>query len=128
MTDRQIAYRRYLRSGHWRQLRSQVLSRDGKCTRCPSTTRLQAHHLLYRTPLESCTAEDLVTLCRRCHMRTHGLLGDLFWEMPVKHRRMTLAAILMRNEGFEPELVACFNAPMVRKPSWLERLVRRLMD
>lgn len=71
---RQLAYQLYLESDHWKQLRAVVLARDGnKCTRCPAVSALQAHHTLYRTRFEDSLPEDLVTLCRGCHRKEHGI-------------------------------------------------------
>lgn len=65
-------YAQYLQSGHWKKLRAFVLRRDGgKCVRCGSTDRLQAHHKLYRDDWESALASDLETLCRSCHEKQH---------------------------------------------------------
>ncbi len=74
MTPRQLAYREYLKSEHWRKLRSGALKRDGfKCTRCPCIYNLQVHHLLYREKFTQTVLADLVTLCEPCHTQTHGL-------------------------------------------------------
>lgn len=67
-------YQEYLKSDQWLALRRRVIERDGrKCTRCPSRERLQAHHLFYRDRWEDAELSDLVTLCRDCHEREHGL-------------------------------------------------------
>lgn len=74
MTARQKAYAEYLKSEHWRNLRQIVIKRDGlKCTRCPARTRLQAHHKFYRDRFEDSVPDDLITLCRQCHEKEHGL-------------------------------------------------------
>lgn len=74
MTTRQLEYLDYLKSEHWARLRDEVLRRDGyKCTRCPARHRLQAHHKIYRPKWEDSVADDLITLCRSCHEREHGL-------------------------------------------------------
>jgi hypothetical protein len=67
-------YLEYLQSEHWLELHQRVIERDGgKCTRCPSRVRLQAHHLFYRARWEDSLLSDLVTLCRPCHEKEHGL-------------------------------------------------------
>lgn len=69
------AYLEYLESDHWHNLRKVVLDRDGrKCTRCKSRLRLQAHHKFYRMRWEDSEPDDLITLCRLCHQKEHGLI------------------------------------------------------
>lgn len=73
-TERQLQYQLYLESDHWKELRKIVLDRDGnKCTRCDSKFWLQAHHKIYRKRFEDSVPGDLVTLCRSCHEKEHGL-------------------------------------------------------
>lgn len=72
--ERKREYQVYLATDHWKQLRESVLRRDGyRCTRCPSQFYLQAHHKFYRPRFEDSIPDDLVTLCRSCHEREHGL-------------------------------------------------------
>lgn len=67
-------HRAYLLTKHWKNLREAALTRDGrKCTRCPSTDLLQVHHLVYRVPLKSGILADVITLCKPCHRKEHGL-------------------------------------------------------
>lgn len=74
VSERKLRYRKYLKSEHWKKLRAEVVARDGgKCTECDVRQKLEAHHLVYREPLESCTPVDLVTLCRTHHRLAHGL-------------------------------------------------------
>jgi len=73
LTVRQKAYREYLRSEHWKQLRLSAIERDGgKCVRCPSSDRLQVHHRVYRGRWEDGVLEDVESLCRKCHRLEHG--------------------------------------------------------
>jgi len=72
-TKRQLAYREYLKTDHWKQFRASAHERDGgKCVKCGSTDRVQVHHHNYRFPFETCTLEDVETLCLECHRREHG--------------------------------------------------------
>jgi len=51
-----------------------VFRRDGwQCVRCPSRVNLQPHHMVYRDRFEDSVAAELITLCRSCHEREHGL-------------------------------------------------------
>jgi len=55
----------------WRQLREQVLMRDGRrCIRCGSTDRLEVHHLVARGQGGPDAAHNLVTLCHHHHAET----------------------------------------------------------
>lgn len=75
MSDRRQAYEAYLLSEHWSELRKSALNRaNRKCEACRSTKRLVGHHLLYRDPLESCTADDIMCLCSTCHDMWHAWL------------------------------------------------------
>lgn len=56
---------------HWRKA---VLDRDGHaCTRCGSTDRLEAHHLVRWAdcPEARVVVENGVTLCHECHTDEH---------------------------------------------------------
>lgn len=75
MTTSQLEYAEYLKSEHWMKLRRLVIDRDGrKCTRCPSRRMLQAHHTFYRPRWEDSLVDDLITLCRACHEKEHGIV------------------------------------------------------
>jgi 5-methylcytosine-specific restriction endonuclease McrA len=65
-------YSEYLFSPEWHRIREKVLERDGhKCTKCGSTQKLHAHHETYdRVGKEN--IDDLLTLCRQCHLAVHG--------------------------------------------------------
>lgn len=68
----QTEYTKFLESSQWKQIRKQVIERDGgKCVTCRSTQRLQVHHTLYRGGIGNEQLDDLVTLCSTCHERLH---------------------------------------------------------
>ena len=72
MTPTQQAYREFLKTDDWRQIRAARLEMDDwECTRCHRTRNLQVHHLSYRNPWGQENLEDLVTLCQGCHYKTH---------------------------------------------------------
>lgn len=55
---------------HWTSIRQEALERDGnRCTKCGNTENLHVHHLTYENKYES--LEDLITLCRACHIKAH---------------------------------------------------------
>jgi hypothetical protein len=64
-------YDLYLSSPHWRSLTARIkLARGSKCERCGATERLDTHHLTYdRLGCER--DEDLMVLCRECHLSLH---------------------------------------------------------
>ena len=54
----------------WVRLRRAVLDRDGwRCQRCGRAGRLEAHHA-NGDPSDD-RADNLLTLCRGCHIRAH---------------------------------------------------------
>jgi 5-methylcytosine-specific restriction endonuclease McrA len=56
----------------YRQLRLQILSRDGwRCQVCGGMSNLEVHHLNPKSRLGSDVAKNLVTLCKRCHACQH---------------------------------------------------------
>jgi len=60
----------YLKSDHWKQLRSKKLDLTPHCERCPSCAQLDVHHRNYRN-LYDVLLSDLETLCRGCHDEEH---------------------------------------------------------
>ncbi len=76
------AYNAYLKSDHWRDLREQVLYRDGfqcqlvlyGCTQAAT----QVHHLTYEHVTREALSE-LVSVCNNCHEQHHG---RRFYEEP----------------------------------------------
>lgn len=70
---RYMSYADYLRTGEWQKRRAEAIQRDGyKCVRCGATENLQVHHATYANRGHEHLG-DLVTLCRSCHCRTHGI-------------------------------------------------------
>ncbi|PYU18197.1 MAG: hypothetical protein DMG32_26490 [Acidobacteria bacterium] len=54
------------------QLCRKVLERDGwRCQICGRTESLQVHHIQRRSLLGDDAAENLITLCARCHQEAH---------------------------------------------------------
>jgi len=57
----------------WRRLRLAALSRDGwRCQRCGNPGRLEVHHRVEANRGGGDDLENLVTVCRGCHLRAHG--------------------------------------------------------
>jgi 5-methylcytosine-specific restriction endonuclease McrA len=62
------AHMLYLTSKHWRRVREQILKRDGyRCLECKSSKDLHVDHNKYERFFGMECAEDLQTLCVRCH-------------------------------------------------------------
>lgn len=60
-------------SAHWRDIRKQVLDRDGNaCVQCGFDGKgLHAHHIVEKRNGGDEDLNNLVTLCNPCHQRTH---------------------------------------------------------
>lgn len=59
----------------WERLRIQVLARDGcRCTECGETwlNYLEIHHIQPLGAGGTNELDNLVTLCRLCHLKAHG--------------------------------------------------------
>ena len=65
-------YKEYLRSEHWKEIRSAALKRAGyKCQVCGYNKNLQVHHNNYKN-IGHEEDTDLVVLCWKCHKTFHG--------------------------------------------------------
>ena len=60
----------YLNSQHWHDLRCKKLKENIKCNTCKGTSNLDVHHINYHN-LYDVSLDDLVVLCRKCHIKTH---------------------------------------------------------
>ena len=81
-------YIAYLNSDEWKTLRRSAIARAGRhCQLCNATGYLQVHHRSYariRTPEE---IEDLVALCRHCHVVISEHLGHKPKPIPKKAKK-----------------------------------------
>lgn len=68
-------YKLFLKSAYWFKVRKLVLIRDNRaCCKCGAKKRLQAHHTTYKNHKNELEhLEDLITLCRDCHKKEHGI-------------------------------------------------------
>lgn len=63
-------YIEYLKSPEWQRKRTERLKMDGfKCAKCGFPKALQVHHLNYDNIYHEDVANDLITLCKRCHKK-----------------------------------------------------------
>jgi hypothetical protein len=66
----------YYETLNWRITRDEILLRDNHtCRECGSTENLNVHHLTYKNFRRE-KEEELVTLCRKCHAKIHGIEDD----------------------------------------------------
>lgn len=69
-------YNEYLYSNEWRTIRGSILSRDlESCLNCGDTASLQVHHITYDNVGQELN-EDLITLCKSCHIEIHNVDYD----------------------------------------------------
>jgi ATP-dependent DNA helicase RecQ len=61
----------------YENLRQQILRRDGwRCQSCGAMSNLEVHHKRFRSHAGEDSAENLITLCVRCHEKAHIPRGD----------------------------------------------------
>lgn len=79
-------YQEYLKSDHWRNLRSKKFAGSRVCGICRGRSELQVHHLFYKN-LYDCDTTDLRVLCKRCHFFAHDLMreGRLVFKIGGSH-------------------------------------------
>lgn len=70
----------------WRDLRTQIIARDGgKCCICGDTEELTVHHIVRWIETQDDSPDNLLTLCRECHYRLEWM-PRLVWEGVVVPR------------------------------------------
>jgi len=100
------AYRAYLQSKEWSQIKLDLYQLRGKkCERCGSTNNLQVHHKHYRNIFKE-EPDDLEILCNSCHRNEHGLnkkskrvkLSPRFKDLKVKVKKKKKFAWLNKKD------------------------------
>lgn len=77
MSERSKAYRLYLKSDHWQELRQLKFKEVGKqCQHCGRNHIIHCHHVRYKNYINVITS-DLVALCESCHDDFHRACGFL---------------------------------------------------
>lgn len=67
-----LSYREYLKTPHWIATSARIKKRDGyRCRDCSSRKKLNVHHKTYLSLRGQERDNDLLTLCRRCHIARH---------------------------------------------------------
>ena len=70
--NRRQLYLAYLKSRHWAQLKVRLFRHyPRRCAVCCAEGIVDAHHLIYRDPIELGVVRDLMPLCRLCHDIVH---------------------------------------------------------
>uniref|UniRef100_A0A6M3KFS5 Putative homing endonuclease n=1 Tax=viral metagenome TaxID=1070528 RepID=A0A6M3KFS5_9ZZZZ len=73
LSERKKLYDRYIHSKQWRDIRAVILKRDKKtCQWCGNKKSISVHHLEYPDIVGDEDTGKLITLCKKCHDRTHG--------------------------------------------------------
>lgn len=86
----------YLRSTHWRDIRSVKLIKSGfRCSKCgvPMWRSLDVHHLTYKNIWHE-KLEDLQVLCRECHQKEHHVSQS---KSASSKRKQYLAGVSRKN-------------------------------
>jgi hypothetical protein len=118
MTDYRQTYEIYLISEHWKGLRQEcVMKAKGRCEACAKDRGLTGHHLKYRTPLESCTVEDIMCLCWGCHKTWHEWLDKFRQKQSAYNRQKTAEVIRQIIETTE------HNSRLPKQPLSVEKIV-----
>ena len=91
------------RSSQWRTVRKEHLKEESVCQVCSKNSSLEVHHIIpfYEDPSLELEPENLVTLCRRCHLfighigyyraiNTSCLEDVALWSFKFSERRRTV--------------------------------------
>lgn len=80
VNDKRDYYRSvYLKSEHWKHLKSSKLKESPFCESCGVKNHLEAHHIRYGSLYDILT-KDLLTLCRSCHTNLHEWIAESKYE------------------------------------------------
>lgn len=67
-----LKYEEFLKTKYWMSISRFVREKSGKCEECGATTNLHVHHISYKNHgCEHAHLEDLVCLCKECHIKAH---------------------------------------------------------
>jgi hypothetical protein len=106
-------YEEYLTGLHWDNLRQSAFDRAGRrCESCRTSERLCGHHLRYPDDLTTCTVEDIMCLCERCHDLWHQWLrlnGEQMERYCRESTRGALAVLLILRRVVKPKAVSKHN-------------------
>ena len=108
----------YLKSDHWKELKSRKLQESPKCEKCGNSNCLDAHHVNYKQLFDVLTS-DLLTLCRKCHKETHRING-----FPKRSRK----PLYKSQRDFTPAAKQYIQSVNKPKLSRLELRIQKLKD
>ena len=67
-----VNYHDYIKSDAWQRVRREALKRDGYvCQQCGTGKNLEVHHINYEHLGQDGELNDVITLCRKCHVKVH---------------------------------------------------------
>jgi hypothetical protein len=103
LTDSDYYWNVYLKSDHWKELRSKKLLMNLMCEVCGTDKHLDVHHISYKN-LYDVTVSDLKTLCRKCHVGEHNKIKE---EIPItfqqaKSRLRNVRRCRWKKKGYNP--------------------------
>ena len=101
-------YLDYIASPAWRNVRSLVLKRDNaRCRDCGSKSlHNDVHHLTY-IRLGTERLDDLITLCRECHNKRHGVAVKVVkWRKKKKSKNRKRLSDMTVKPARTPEQAA----------------------
>lgn len=69
-------YEEFLRGNEWRKFAADVKKDSGyQCELCGSSERLEVHHIIYDHKTNLMNKQDVICLCKRCHVASHRMLA-----------------------------------------------------
>ena len=84
MRKNSITYGTKARPKYWKSLKASVIARDHRvCRKCNSRVGLEVHHIVALAEGGSSNIDNLVTLCRACHLIETRLLKQRLAGKPV---------------------------------------------
>lgn len=116
-------YARYLRSGHWKRRRLQILKRaNGLCERCSQRPPKTVHHRSYQN-LGAERDSELMAVCNPCHRALEHEAGGYFGR--PKAPRVQKSKI--RKPRPRPEQQLQYARPEKRR-EWWRKLTRAYLE
>jgi hypothetical protein len=113
--DNRSWYRQvYLRSDHWKNLRTAKLEATPICEICKREKAVEPHHKRYKQIFDV-TLDDLLSVCRACHDEIHRREG-----MPKRKRPK-----FQKMSSDQRAAIKANNAPIFKR-KFEARLARRL--
>ena len=88
INDKKRKYTAFINSKEWYKIRARVINARGKyCEVCGNKNNIHIHHLNYKRFGGKEKNSDLQVLCKKCHMKIHGLTYDGKTQSKKKGRK-----------------------------------------